>query len=95
MQPGERWIAHIPEEGGHIAVVYLGVAPSLIIPEGGGQDLVIPQARVMLPDDREVSSRRSPSSVGSWMLTNQMVTRAASSVRRSTVERRMRCQMRN
>jgi hypothetical protein len=54
MEPGERWIAHIPEEGGHVAVVYLGVAPSLVIPEGGGQDLMIPQARVMLPDDREV-----------------------------------------
>jgi ribose 1,5-bisphosphokinase PhnN len=54
MQPGERWIAHIPEAGGHVAVIYMGVAPSLVIPEGGGEDLVIPQARVLLPDDREV-----------------------------------------
>lgn len=53
MQPGESWVAHIPEEGGHVEVVYIGVAPSLIIPEGGGEDLVIVQARVRLPDDRE------------------------------------------
>jgi hypothetical protein len=54
MQPGERWIAHIPEEGGHVAVVYLGVARSLVIPEGGGEDLLIPHACIKLPDGREM-----------------------------------------
>jgi hypothetical protein len=52
--PGEWWNAHIPEEGGIIDVVVLGSAPSIIIPEGGGEDLVIPQVRVRLEDDREI-----------------------------------------
>jgi hypothetical protein len=53
LEPGKRYRAHMPEHGGLIEVTYLGVAPSIVIPEGGGQDLLIPNARVQMPDGTE------------------------------------------
>lgn len=43
----------MPEHGGEIEVIYLGIAPPIIIPEGGGEDLRIPNAKVRLPDGTE------------------------------------------
>lgn len=52
LEIGKSYRAHMPDKGGLVEVVYLGVAPSIVIPEGGG-DLYIDNARVRMPDGTE------------------------------------------
>jgi hypothetical protein len=52
-EPGMIYRVHMPEHGGLIEVTYLGVAPPLIMPEGGGEDLIVPNAKVRLEDGTE------------------------------------------